>query len=165
METNYKTLGTHSEVFHADEVHGAMLLLNYVPEFKGAKLIRSRDQSVLEKLDIVIDVGGEYDVGKLRFDHHQKGFSEFYDKQKGYGKVKLSASGLVFKHYGPQIIRNSLKGIFEDERILEVEYRRELSNEEVKALCVKMYDKYFQYLDGVDNGQSRIPKNTKTLYR
>jgi uncharacterized UPF0160 family protein len=165
MNRNYKTLGTHSEVFHADEVHGAMLLLNYVPEFKGSKLIRSRDKSVLEKLDIVIDVGGEYDFGKLRFDHHQKGFNEYYDKKNGFGNVKLSASGLIFKHYGHQIIRNSLKAIFEDERILEIEYRKELSNEEVESLCRKMYEKYFQHLDGVDNGHTRVPKGTKTLYK
>jgi uncharacterized UPF0160 family protein len=165
MNKSFKTLGTHSEVFHADEVHGAMLLLNYVPEFKGSKLIRTRDQSVLNTLDIVIDVGGEYDFEKLRFDHHQRDFKEYYDKKNGFGHVKLSASGLIFKHYGDQIIRNSMKAIFEDERILEVEYKKELSNEEVNVLCRKMYEKYFQYLDGVDNGHSRIPKDTKIAYR
>ncbi len=27
----------------------------------------------MDRLDIVIDVGGVYDAAKLRFDHHQRG--------------------------------------------------------------------------------------------
>lgn len=164
MEPNYKTLGTHSGVFHADEVHGAMLLLNYVSQFKGAKLIRTRDMNILKTLDIVIDVGHEYSLENLRFDHHQKGFHEVYDP-KGFNKVKLSASGLIFKHFGGEIIRNAIKAMFEDERVLQVEFRQELSPEQVASMCRKMYEKYFECLDAVDNGQNQIPKNTKTLYR
>jgi uncharacterized UPF0160 family protein len=55
---------------------------------------RSRDPTVLETCDIVVDVGGVYDVGKQRFDHHQRGFSEVF----GYGfETKLSSAGLVYK--------------------------------------------------------------------
>lgn len=161
----YKTLGTHSGVFHADEVHGAMLLLNYVQEYKGSHLIRTREQSVLDTLDIVIDVGGQYDFEKRRFDHHQRGFQEFYDPEGNFGRVKLSASGLVFKHFGEEIIRNSVASLFEESRMLGPEFRKVMEEKQVKALCRKMYDRYFQYLDGKDNGQNRIPKNTKVLYR
>lgn len=164
MEPKFKTLGTHSGVFHADEVHGAMLLLNYVAAFRGAKLVRTRDQGVLDSLDIVIDVGLEYNADKLRFDHHQKGFHEVYDP-KSFNRVKLSASGLVFKHFGPEIVRAAVQALFEEERLLEPEHRRPLSAELVEVLCRKLYEKYFEFLDGVDNGQSRIPKGTKTLYR
>ena len=36
---------------------------------------RSRDPLELEKCDIVVDVGGVYDVAKNRFDHHQRFFT------------------------------------------------------------------------------------------
>ena len=65
-------------------------------------------------LHIVIDVAGVYDHSKLRYDHHQRGFFETYDGKVGVAtgpenatgafKTKLSASGLVYKHYGRDIL-------------------------------------------------------------
>lgn len=160
-----KTVGTHSEVFHCDEVHGVMMLLHYVSEYKGAKVVRSRDMAVLNSLDIVIDVGGVYDFEKKRFDHHQKGFMEHYDPKKGFGKVKLSASGLIWKHFGEEIVRNALEDIFGRERLLKGEFYREIDEKQVRALKHRMYDKYFENIDGIDNGQSQYPREVKPLYR
>lgn len=33
-------------------------------------IVRTRDQDVLNTLDIIVDVGAEYIPEKLRFDHH-----------------------------------------------------------------------------------------------
>ena len=65
-------IGTHSGTFQCDEALGCWLLRQH-PDFANAKIVRSRDNHVLDQLDIVIDVGGVYDPAKLRFDHHQRG--------------------------------------------------------------------------------------------
>ena len=57
----------------------------------------SRDPAVWKDMDVLIDVGGEYDPATCRYDHHQRGFEEVF----GHGFVtKLSSAGLVYKHYG-----------------------------------------------------------------
>ena len=58
---------------------------------------RSRDPSILDTCDIVVDVGGIYDVAKQRFDHHQRGFSEVFGHEFN---TKLSSAGLVYKCVG-----------------------------------------------------------------
>ena len=72
------TIGTHSGTFQADEALGVWLL-RQLPQYATAPLTRSRDQTTLDALTIVIDVGGTYDHSKLRYDHHQRGFFETID--------------------------------------------------------------------------------------
>lgn len=93
-------IGTHSGTFHCDEALGCWML-NQTSAFKGASIVRSRDPEVLAQADVVIDVGGVYDPAIQRFDHHQRGFTEVF----GHGfNTKLSSAGLVYKHYGQEII-------------------------------------------------------------
>jgi len=56
---------------------------------------------VLDPLDILVDVGGEYDVKRSRFDHHQKGFFETFSPEH---KTKLSSAGLIYKHFGEEVL-------------------------------------------------------------
>jgi uncharacterized UPF0160 family protein len=61
----------------------------------------------------VIDVGATYEPEKNRFDHHQRGFEEVF----GHGFVtKLSSAGLVYKHFGREIVANVLGLDEKDER-------------------------------------------------
>lgn len=55
-------IGTHSGSFHCDEALGCFLL-RHTDLYRDAKIVRTRDESVLSELDIVIDVGGKYDPG------------------------------------------------------------------------------------------------------
>lgn len=67
---------THNGVFHADDVTAYAILLlcvRHVHGFPTVKLVRTRDQKVIEKADIVFDVGGQFDSGNRSFDHHQRG--------------------------------------------------------------------------------------------
>ena len=80
-----KRIGTHSGSFHCDEALGCWLLRR-TQEFAGAEIVRSRDPEVLKDLDVVIDVGGVYDAGSNRFDHHQRGFNETF----GHGVILLT---------------------------------------------------------------------------
>ena len=55
-------IGTHSGSFHCDEALGCFLL-RHTDTYRDASIVRTRDESVLSELDVVIDVGGKYDPG------------------------------------------------------------------------------------------------------
>jgi len=49
----------------------------------------------------VVDVGGIYDPATNRFDHHQRTFTDTFSEDYD---VRLSSAGLVYKHYGRELI-------------------------------------------------------------
>ena len=150
------SIGTHSGAFQADEALG-VYMLRQLPQYKQAALVRSRDPEVLKPLTIVIDVGGLYDHAQLRYDHHQRGFFETFDGENqaskdggrpdvtgpetatGAFKTKLSASGLIYKHYGREIICALHPSLASSPDALEWVY-------------VKMYKEFMEAIDGNDNG-------------
>jgi len=86
---------THNGRFHPDDVFAVAVLELVFGNNKKIKIIRSRDSEIIKKADIVVDVGGEYNTDKNRFDHHQ---------QDGAGKredgIPYASFGLVWKKYG-----------------------------------------------------------------
>lgn len=56
-------IGTHGDRFHCDDVLSCSLLL-MTKEFHHSIIIRTRDQSELDKCNVVVDVGGVYDYEK-----------------------------------------------------------------------------------------------------
>jgi len=156
-----KTVGTHSGTFHADEVVGAMLLTNFTHEFRNAQIVRSRDPKVLNDLDLILDVGDEYDPKRHRYDHHQKGFM---DVVPGFN-TKLSSSGLIYKHFGTEILVNAVDHLFGEGKVLNPEYRVELTLDDSRLLFTRMYTDFFEYLDAVDNGISVLPPEVKPRYK
>ena len=127
-----KKIGTHSGSFHCDEALGCALLQLH-PEWKGSTIVRSRDPAELDQCDIVIDVGAVYDHDARRYDHHQRSF----DGVLGRGfNTKLSACGLVFKHYGQEVIAalcpDNLK--------------------QVDLFYDKLYKGFIEHIDAIDNG-------------
>lgn len=121
-------IGTHSGIFHCDEVTVIMLLM-LLARFKNATIRRTRDQALLEECDIVVDVGGVYDPTRLRFDHHQRGCTESWYKPSFwdwfYPRVMLSSAGMVWRHFGKEIIHELHPDLTEDQtrRIWERIYR------------------------------------------
>lgn len=89
-----KTIGTHNGRFHADDVFSVALLKALYPE---AEVVRTRDLDALKELDLVLDVGGEYDTARLRFDHHQPGGAGV--RENG---IPYSAFGLIWQEFGLQ---------------------------------------------------------------
>lgn len=87
-----KLIATHDQVFHADDVFAVATLKQIFPK---AKIIRTRDKAKLAECDLLIDIGGEYDHAKLRYDHHHKDFSETHSNG-----ILRSGFGLIWKHYG-----------------------------------------------------------------
>lgn len=58
-----RVICTHSGMFHCDDVL-ACCLVKFLPNYQDAQIVRSRDQKVIDKADIVLDVGGEYNFEK-----------------------------------------------------------------------------------------------------
>ncbi len=120
-------------------------MLKQLPQYKESLIVRSREPSELEKCDIVVDVGGVYDPAKNRFDHHQRTFTETFNSinpNKPW-KIKLSSAGLVYVHFGRQIIIEILKNITQSDSVdLKL----------VSILEDKLYEQFVREIDAIDNG-------------
>lgn len=130
---------THNGTHHADEAL-AVHLLRKLPQYAQAAFTRTRDPSVIDSATIVVDVGAVYDHQGRRYDHHQRGFEETFDAKH---KTKLSSAGLVWKHYGKDILAAHLGVPVSDER--------------VELLYQKLYDDFVEAIDGIDNGIPAFP--------
>lgn len=129
------TIGTHNGHFHADEALAVHMLRTHIPRYHGARLIRTRDPKVLETCDTVVDVGGEYDADRRRFDHHQRGFTTVFPGRN----TKLSSAGLVYMHFGKEIIANR---------------RSATEGSTVDLIYDKVYESFVEAVDANDNGVS-----------
>uniref|UniRef100_A0A5F9CGV1 MYG1 exonuclease n=1 Tax=Oryctolagus cuniculus TaxID=9986 RepID=A0A5F9CGV1_RABIT len=115
-------IGTHNGTFHCDEAL-ACALLRLLPEYQDAEIVRTRDPEKLASCDIVVDVGGEYDPQRHRYDHHQRSFTETMSSLCP-GKpwqTKLSSAGLVYLHFGHKLLAQLL-GTTEDNDVVGVLY-------------------------------------------
>jgi len=145
MATPTKRIGTHSGQFHCDEAL-ACFLLHQTAEFAGAEIIRTRDSKILDTLDILVDVGAVYDPKAHRYDHHQAGFFETLDENH---KIKLSSAGLVYKHFGKEVIQK-LAGTTPE--ITEIIYQH-------------VYTNFVEALDASDNGINQYEVQTGQRFR
>ncbi|KAM3242944.1 hypothetical protein ACQJBY_055123 [Aegilops geniculata] len=131
---NGRRVGTHNGSLHCDEALGCFLI-RLTSQFAGADVVRTRDSQILDSLEAVLDVGGVYDPSRHRYDHHQKGFNEVF----GHGfNTKLSSAGLVYKHFGKEIIAKELQ-LNED-------------HEDVHRVYLAIYKSFVEALDAIDNG-------------
>lgn len=98
---NRKKLITHDGAIHADDLFAcATLILLMEKRDKGYKIIRTRDKDIIGTGDFVFDVGGIYDPGKNRFDHHQSGGAG-----ARHNGISYASFGLVWKHFGMELCR------------------------------------------------------------
>ncbi|KAI0520538.1 hypothetical protein KFK09_008014 [Dendrobium nobile] len=141
-----RRVGTHNGSFHCDEALGCFMI-RLTDKFSGAEIIRTRDAQQLETLDAVLDVGGVYDPSHDRYDHHQKGFNEVF----GHGfNTKLSSAGLVYKHYGMEIISKELQ--------------LDETHQDVLRLYLAIYKSFVEAIDAIDNGISRYDTDQPPRY-
>ncbi len=126
---------THSGQFHADDIFSTALLNIYFKKkepktkLKHKRSIKTED---IEKADIVYDIGGIYNPKNLRFDHHQND-----EKLMRPNGIPYAAFGLVFKHFGPDLISI-------------------ISGDKNKKVITEIFDivekKLVQHIDAMDNG-------------
>ncbi|CAL5204103.1 unnamed protein product [Lathyrus oleraceus] len=141
-----KRVGTHSGTFHCDEAL-ACFILRLSKLFSGADIVRTRDPKLLESLDAVVDVGGAYDPLRHRYDHHQKDFHQVFGQ--GFA-TKLSSAGLVYKHFGLEIIANVL--------------RLDEDHPHVHQLYPAIYRNFIESVDAVDNGVNQYDLDESPKY-
>ena len=136
-------IGTHNGSFHCDEVL-ACFLLKQLPIYKDAQIVRTRDQKKLDTCDIVVDVGGVFDPSQNRFDHHQKTFTDTMSSLLPSKKwtTKLSSAGLVYCHFGRDII-SSILGTSLEDHVTETIYD-------------KVYEHFVEEIDAIDNGVNQF---------
>ncbi|MBA0616085.1 hypothetical protein Godav_016163 [Gossypium davidsonii] len=116
-------------------------------KFSNSEIVRTRDPKVLEGFDAVLDVGGVYDPSRDRYDHHQKGFEEVF----GHGfNTKLSSAGLVYKHFGKEIIAKELQ-LGEDHL-------------NVQRLFLAIYKNFMEAIDAIDNGINQFDTDKPPRY-
>lgn len=139
--TSTTLIGTHDGQFHCDEAL-AIAMLRLLPQYREATVVRTRDLTKLAQCPIVVDVGAEYVPSRLRFDHHQRGFDNTLG---GKFATKLSSAGLVYKHFGSEVIAEVVKGVRGDDG--------KAAEEGMLALLYgKIYEGFMEHIDGIDNG-------------
>lgn len=89
-------IATHNKHFHPDDVFAVAALSILVKE--SFSVVRTRNPLIIDNADYVVDVGGEYNEEKNRFDHHQKGGAGI--RKNG---IPYASFGLVWKKYGREI--------------------------------------------------------------
>lgn len=147
----FQTIGTHSGTFHCDEIL-ACFMLQQLPAYADANIVRSRDEAVLSGCDIVVDVGGVFDVDKQRFDHHQNTFQHSLgslrpEYAERFSKVRLSSAGLVYTYFGEAVIKE----------IVRAATSETIDDECLRAVYEKVYENFIQEIDGIDNGVAQHP--------
>lgn len=136
----YKPPLIHLTKLQADEAL-AVHLLRLTHEYSGASVTRSRDPEVLEKCDIIVDVTGIYDEVK-HFDHHQRTFTGTFSPNH---VTKLSSAGLIYKHFGKEIIATYTS--------------QPVDAPSVETLYQKLYSEFIEAIDANDNGISAYPSS------
>lgn len=89
---------THDGIFHADEVFASAVLRMLYTE---VIILRTRDQVVIDRGNVVIDVGGKYNPELGQFDHHQGDFTLKHDNG-----IPYSSFGLIWKEHGRNLTYN-----------------------------------------------------------
>lgn len=138
---------THSGSFHADEAL-AVYMLRLLPKWKDAKLVRSRNSDDWEASDVVMDVSGKYD-GVKYFDHHQREFNTTFNDKYA---TKLSSAGLIYKHFGKDILTHICEYTSSDAEKLDFLYD-------------KVYADFIEAVDANDNGINKFPEQDSLIPR
>ncbi len=136
MTTTIKLI-THDRVAHADDTFAAAILRMV---FGNVEVLRTRDPEVLRNEagapgTFLLDVGGRYDPEQRLFDHHQPEGAGY--RNMAASEWPYATAGLVWMHYGEQVIRKLHPGM-DDAAVAEV--------------VAHIDDTVLKYIDAVDCG-------------
>ena len=143
-----KRIGVHNGKFHADDTL-SVYFLHQTREFWDAEVVRTRDPTILEACDCVVDVGGEYNHERRRYDHHQPGCNEHFS----HIPIPMASCGLVYRHFGREVITNILK-----RNLITV------SESDIEFIYETLYQQFVQEIDAIDNGVSPTDSSHECHY-
>jgi len=94
---------THNGKIRGPSCVAVSLLTNYYARKNiNVSLLLSRDVEKFLTSDVLIGVGEVYNYKTLRFDHHQKDFNEKWNSNIS---TNLSTAGLIWRHFGKEIVK------------------------------------------------------------
>lgn len=148
------SIGTHNGPFHADEAL-AVHMLRRLPRYGASTLIRTRDPALLATCHTVVDVGGEHDAQRHRYDHHQRGFAVTFPGRH----TKLSSAGLVWAHFGLEVVRGEMAAAATAAKEEEGDEDSEggatadaVAETNTDLIWRRVYSSFIEALDAHDNG-------------
>lgn len=106
-----RSVGVHDGPFHADEVTACALLL-FCELVDRERIVRTRNPSRLAQCQFVCDVGREYNVETLRFDHHQNEYTGPYSSA-GMVLEYLHTSGTLPQEFAEYLRKTFVHGVDE----------------------------------------------------
>jgi uncharacterized UPF0160 family protein len=113
-----KKIVVHNGGFHADDIFATEVALRFFEKEgvsrEAVEIIRTRDKDVIDKGDIVLDVGGVLDPLSFRFDHHQEGGAGL--RKNG---IPYAAFGLAWKYLGPKLRLSEFSLRYIDEKLVQ----------------------------------------------
>lgn len=128
---------THSGAFHADDVFGVAVLAALHPNHV---LVRTREPEAMAQGDFVVDVGGEFDPARGRFDHHQRSFTG-----ARAGGEPYASAGLVWQAHGTDYVQQVAQGLGQS-----------LAREQLERIAADVDASLVRYLDLVDTGSALV---------
>lgn len=129
-----KKIITHNGQYHTDDVC-ATAVLDLVIGHDFVEIQRTRDEALFQTADFLLDVGGEYNPKKGRFDHHQIGGAGV--RPNG---VPYATFGLVWKEYGGALCEGN------------------------DTIVAYIDQKLVQPIDAIDNGVSLVTPLIPDIY-
>jgi uncharacterized UPF0160 family protein len=122
---------THDGGFHADEATAYAVLALAEPETVPSGFVRTREPELIERAEIVFDVGGVYDPARHRYDHHMR------DKPLRADGTPYSSAGLVWAAFGRQALRM---------------LQPELAEQDLEEVWQTVDREFMLPIDRIDNG-------------
>lgn len=106
---------THDRVVHADDAFAAAMLRIV---YGDVEVVRTREPAILKAEAgkpgvFFLDVGGRYDHAHRLYDHHQPAGAGW--RQPAERRWPYATAGLVWKHYGYQVVQAMHSGLQPDE--------------------------------------------------
>jgi len=141
-----KRIATHSGAHHADDAFAVAVLAELFPDHI---LLRTRDPDEVARADFAVDVGGEWDPGRGRFDHHQRAFDGARTRLDAQGQPQraepYASAGLVWREYGSAYVRQ-----------LAERMGQHLDDTALARIAQDADSELVRYLDLVDNGEEAV---------
>ncbi len=150
---------THDGRHHADELLAVWFF--HILHEGEITVVRSSDPEVWKAADVLLDCGGVYDPTSGRFDHH--GEAEV-PKAPALRICPYATAGLVWKHYGTQIIETILKYSEEGPWPAFAANTLDLELQQAYTMFAHMLDcELVAPLDAWDNGVYPSPEITRRV--